>query len=51
MNQRGSIPLAVLIAIGVIVTFVIGMAVCSDALFEDEDEPNDLGFVPALLVR
>lgn len=48
MRQRGSIPLAVLIGLGLIVLVVIGMAVCTDAIFEDEDETDDLG-QPALV--
>lgn len=43
MRQRGSIPLALLILIGLAVILVAGLAVCGDALFEDEDEVNDLG--------
>lgn len=46
---RGSIPLALIILIGMAVVLMAGLAVCSDALFEDEDEVNDLG-LPALVV-
>lgn len=42
-DERGGIPLALLILAGLVVVLVGGLAVCGDALFEDEDEPNDLG--------
>ena len=43
MKERGGIPLAVLIGVGIILFVIIAMAVCTDAIFEDEDEANDLG--------
>jgi hypothetical protein len=49
LNQRGSIPLALIILVGLAVVLVAGMATCGDALFEDEDETNDLG-LPALIL-
>lgn len=50
MRQRGSIPLALLIGIGVVVALFAGIAFCADAAFEDEDERNDVGVViPALI--
>lgn len=42
--QDGSIPLALLILIGLAVLLLLGLGVCTDALFHDEDESNDLGF-------
>ncbi|MCA1572367.1 MAG: hypothetical protein LC798_19105 [Chloroflexi bacterium] len=45
-HEDGSIPMAVLIAVGIIVLLFIGIGVCGDAIFEDEDEENDLGWVP-----
>lgn len=42
-GEQGSVPLAVLILVALAVLMVIGLAVCTDALFEDEDEANDLG--------
>lgn len=47
--NRGSIPMALIILIGLAVVLMAGLAVCSDALFEDEDETDDLG-LPALVV-
>lgn len=44
MKDRGSIPLALLILIGLFVVVIIGLAMCGDAMFEDEDEENDLGW-------
>lgn len=46
MRQRGSIPMAVLIFAGLILFVIIGLAVCTDAIFEDEDETDDLGWAP-----
>lgn len=43
MNQRGSVPMALIIAVALLVVLGGGMAVCGDALFEDEDERDDLG--------
>lgn len=48
MKERGSIPMAVLIALGLIVFVIMGMALCGDAIFEDEDEENDLGWGPGV---
>jgi hypothetical protein len=48
VGERGSIPMAVLILIGLFVAVIIGIAMCGDALFEDEDEENDLGWAPAV---
>lgn len=39
----GSIPLALIILVGLAVALMAGLAVCGDALFEDEDERDDLG--------
>jgi hypothetical protein len=41
--EDGSVPLALIILIGLAVVLMAGLAVCSDALFEDEDEVDDLG--------
>lgn len=43
MRQRGSIPLAVLIAVGLFVVVIIGLAMCGDAIFDDQSEEDDLG--------
>lgn len=45
----GGVPLATIILIGLAVVLMIGLATCTDALFEDEDEKNDLG-LPALVL-
>ena len=47
--QRGSVPLALIILVLLGVVLLAGLATCGDALFEDEDERNDLG-LPALVV-
>lgn len=41
--EAGSIPLALVILIAIAVFVMAGIAVCGDALFEDEDEQQDLG--------
>lgn len=46
MNERGSIPLALIIAAGIVLALFAAMAICGDALFEDEDEKDDLGWGP-----
>lgn len=38
--------MGVLIAVGIVIFVFIMMGVCGDALFEDEDEENDLGWGP-----
>jgi hypothetical protein len=48
-QDRGSIPLALIILVALAVVLLAGLAVCTDAAFEDEDEVNDLG-MPALVV-
>lgn len=47
-GHAGSVPLALLILVGLFVVVVAGLATCGDALFEDEDERDDLG-LPALV--
>lgn len=42
-QYSGSVPLALVILLGLAVVLMAGLAVCSDAAFEDEDEVNDLG--------
>lgn len=42
-HEAGSLPLALIILIGLAVVFLAGLAVCTDALFEDEQERDDLG--------
>jgi hypothetical protein len=49
MNERGGIPLALIIGIGIVIVLIGGFAFCTDALFEDEDERNDVG-LPALVL-
>lgn len=49
-SQRGAIPLALLILLIVAVIFVGGLFASCDALFEDEDEKNDLGSARVELV-
>lgn len=46
---RGSVPLAALIAIGVGILILAGVFTTCDALFEDQDEDQDLG-MPALVL-
>ena len=41
--ETGSVPLALLILVALGVVLLAGLGVCTDALFEDEDETNDLG--------
>lgn len=43
-RERGSIPMAVMIGVGIILFVIVALAVCGDAIFEDEDEDNDLGW-------
>ena len=43
IGDTGSVPLALIILVALAVVLMAGLAVCSDALFEDEDEPDDLG--------
>lgn len=50
MRQRGSIPLGVLITLVVILLAIAGLFVACDALFDDDDEPGDLG-APALVLE
>jgi hypothetical protein len=45
-NERGNIALFVVIAVAVI---VLGFVAC-DALFDDEDEKDDLGWVPVTVL-
>lgn len=47
--ERGGIPLAALIALGLGLLVLAGGFVVCDALIDDEDEPNDLG-MPALVL-
>lgn len=42
-SERGSVPLALIILIALGVLLLAGLGFCGDALFEDEDEVNDLG--------
>jgi hypothetical protein len=44
-DPRGSVPLALVILVALGVALMAGMAFCGDALFEDEDEVNDVGLV------
>jgi hypothetical protein len=46
----GSIPLALIILIGLAVLLLLGLGVCTDALFHDEDEPDDLGHAPIVRI-
>lgn len=48
--ERGGIPLALIIGIVIVLVLLGGLGVCGDALFEDEDERNDLGLVRVELV-
>lgn len=42
-QEAGGVPLAALLAVLVVVLILAGIATSCDALFEDEDEVNDLG--------
>lgn len=42
-HERGGLPLALLILAGALVIMIAGLGLCGDALFEDEDEVDDLG--------
>lgn len=44
-KNQGGVPLAVIILVALVVVLIAGLGVCGDALFEDEDEKNDLGLV------
>lgn len=44
-DQRGSAPLAMILFVLVIIALLGGIAVSCDAMFEDEDERDDLGLV------
>lgn len=48
-DPRGSVPLALVVLVAVAIILIAGLATCGDALFEDEDETNDLG-LPALIM-
>lgn len=48
-TERGSVPLGLIIFAVVIVALAGGIAVSCDAMFEDEDEVDDLG-APALIL-
>lgn len=48
-DPRGSIPLALVVLVAIAIILMAGLAVCGDALFEDENETNDLG-APALVL-
>jgi hypothetical protein len=48
-EPRGSVPLALIIGVVIVLVLLGGLGVCGDALFEDEDERNDLG-LPALVL-
>lgn len=48
-DPRGSIPVAMIIVLGLVLFIIAGIAVSCDAMFEDEDEVNDLG-APALIL-
>jgi hypothetical protein len=50
-RMSGSVPLAALIFFAVIIAILGGIAVSCDALFEDEDEVDDLGHGRVELVR
>lgn len=43
LDEGGSVPLGLLIFLIVVVLIIAGIAVSCDAMFEDEDETNDLG--------
>jgi hypothetical protein len=45
--ERGGIPLAAVILLAVLVFVMVGFLATCDALFDDEDEDNDLGSMPA----
>lgn len=49
-KERGGVPLALIIGIVIVVVLLGGLGMCGDALFEDEDERNDLGLVRVELV-
>lgn len=48
-GEAGSVPLAAIIFFAVILAILAGIGVSCDALFEDENEAEDLG-LPALVV-
>jgi hypothetical protein len=50
-QDRGSIPLAVIVFVGLIVVLALGLALCGDALFQDESEKGDLGIGRAQIVH
>jgi hypothetical protein len=41
--EEGSVPLALIILVVLALVLLAGLGFCGDALFEDEDEVNDLG--------
>lgn len=47
-DEAGGIPLALLILIALAVLLLAGLGFCGDALFEDEDERNDVGIAQIL---
>lgn len=49
-GEAGGIPLALLVLIALGIVVMLGLAFCGDALFNDEDEVNDVG-LPALVVN
>ena len=49
-GERGGVPLALIIAVVLVLVLLGGFGLCGDALFEDEDERNDLGLVRVELV-
>lgn len=49
-HNRGGVPLALIIGIVIVLVLLGGLGMCGDAIFEDEDERNDLGLVRVELV-
>lgn len=47
-NEKGSLPLAAIIGLGVVALVLIGGFATCDALWDDESEPGDVG-MPALV--
>ena len=43
-DEHGGVPLAVLILAGLVLVLIFGLGLCGDALFDDEDETDDLGY-------
>ena len=50
-DERGGIPLAVLILAGLVLVLIFGLGLCGDALFDDEDETDDLGYRSELVTE